>query len=56
MPLEMDDWGLDVVVSGSQKALMTPPGLRPRQCRPAAWEQVARSTPAALLLQLGTDA
>lgn len=27
MPLEMDDWGLDVVVTGSQKGLMTPPGL-----------------------------
>jgi serine---pyruvate transaminase len=27
MPVETDEWGLDVVVSGSQKALMTPPGL-----------------------------
>ena len=27
LPCEMDAWGLDVVVSGSQKALMTPPGL-----------------------------
>jgi aspartate aminotransferase-like enzyme len=27
VPCETDDWGLDVVVSGSQKALMTPPGL-----------------------------
>ena len=27
IPLETDAWGLDVVVSGSQKALMTPPGL-----------------------------
>jgi aspartate aminotransferase-like enzyme len=27
IPLEMDGWGIDVVVSGSQKALMTPPGL-----------------------------
>jgi aspartate aminotransferase-like enzyme len=27
VPLEADGWGLDVVVSGSQKALMTPPGL-----------------------------
>jgi len=27
MPLEMDDWGIDVVVTGSQKGLMTPPGL-----------------------------
>jgi aspartate aminotransferase-like enzyme len=25
--LDTDDWGIDVVVSGSQKALMTPPGL-----------------------------
>jgi serine---pyruvate transaminase len=27
VPCETDRWGLDVVVSGSQKALMTPPGL-----------------------------
>ncbi len=27
VPCEMDAWGIDVVVSGSQKALMTPPGL-----------------------------
>jgi aspartate aminotransferase-like enzyme len=27
VPVETDEWGLDVVVSGSQKALMTPPGL-----------------------------
>ncbi len=27
MPLETDAWGADVVVTGSQKALMTPPGL-----------------------------
>src|SRR3989338_1878213 len=26
-PLEMDEWQVDVVVSGSQKALMCPPGL-----------------------------
>jgi aspartate aminotransferase-like enzyme len=25
--LHQDDWGIDVVVAGSQKALMTPPGL-----------------------------
>ncbi|MEI7559312.1 MAG: alanine--glyoxylate aminotransferase family protein [Actinomycetes bacterium] len=25
--LRQDDWGIDVVVSGSQKALMTPPGI-----------------------------
>jgi aspartate aminotransferase-like enzyme len=27
VPCETDAWGLDVVVAGSQKALMTPPGL-----------------------------
>ncbi len=27
IPLKMDDWGVDVVVTGSQKALMNPPGL-----------------------------
>lgn len=27
MPFEMDEWGVDVAVCGSQKGLMTPPGL-----------------------------
>jgi alanine-glyoxylate transaminase / serine-glyoxylate transaminase / serine-pyruvate transaminase len=27
MPFEMDVWGVDVAMSGSQKGLMTPPGL-----------------------------
>jgi aspartate aminotransferase-like enzyme len=27
VPLPQDEWGVDVVVSGSQKALMSPPGL-----------------------------
>jgi alanine-glyoxylate transaminase/serine-glyoxylate transaminase/serine-pyruvate transaminase len=27
MPFEMDAWGVDVAMSGSQKGLMTPPGL-----------------------------
>ena len=44
VPLEMDDWHLDVVISGSQKALMTPPGLATAAVSEAAWEKVARST------------
>lgn len=44
IPLEMDEWGLDVVIAGSQKALMTPPGLATAAVSPAAWEQVARAT------------
>src|SRR5215510_14863995 len=27
MPFNMDEWGVDVAMSGSQKGLMTPPGL-----------------------------
>jgi alanine-glyoxylate transaminase/serine-glyoxylate transaminase/serine-pyruvate transaminase len=27
MPFDMDAWGIDVAMSGSQKGLMTPPGL-----------------------------
>jgi serine---pyruvate transaminase len=44
VPLETDAWGLDVVVAGSQKALMTPPGLSLTTVSPAAWERSARST------------
>ena len=46
VPLETDAWGLDVVVAGSQKALMTPPGLSLTTVSPTAWERSARtSTP-----------
>lgn len=37
VPLETDAWGLDVVVSGSQKALMTPPGLALVAVSEEAW-------------------
>jgi serine---pyruvate transaminase len=37
VPLETDAWGLDVVVSGSQKALMTPPGLAMASVSEHAW-------------------
>jgi aspartate aminotransferase-like enzyme len=36
VPCETDAWGLDVVVAGSQKALMTPPGLAAVSVSPAA--------------------
>jgi aspartate aminotransferase-like enzyme len=37
VPLETDAWALDVVVSGSQKALMTPPGLAMASVSEQAW-------------------
>jgi aspartate aminotransferase-like enzyme len=44
VPLEPDAWGIDTVVSGSQKALMTPPGLGFVTVSPAAWKLQAKST------------
>ena len=44
VPLDMDEWGLDVVVSGAQKALMTPPGLATAAVAEAAWARVAAAS------------
>jgi aspartate aminotransferase-like enzyme len=37
MPLDIDGWGLDIVVGGSQKAFMIPPGLAFLSVSPKAW-------------------
>src|SRR5271166_3370235 len=37
MPLDIDGWGLDVVIGGSQKAFMIPPGLAFLSVSPKAW-------------------
>jgi serine---pyruvate transaminase len=39
VPCETDEWGLDSVVSGSQKALMSPPGLMAVSASDAAWKR-----------------
>jgi aspartate aminotransferase-like enzyme len=41
--LPMDRWGLDVVISGSQKAMMLPPGLSFAALNDKAWKFVERS-------------
>ncbi len=41
VPFETDEWGLDVVVSGSQKAWMVAPGLSFVAVSPRAWEAAA---------------
>jgi aspartate aminotransferase-like enzyme len=43
IPCETDAWHLDAVVSGSQKALMTPPGLSMVSVSGAAWEARSRA-------------
>jgi aspartate aminotransferase-like enzyme len=44
VPLETDAWGIDVVVSGSQKALMCPPGVAFASVSPAALDAAARAS------------
>jgi len=36
-PLDIDGWGLDVVIGGSQKAFMIPPGMAFISVSPKAW-------------------
>jgi aspartate aminotransferase-like enzyme len=43
-PLEMDAWGVDVVVAGSQKGLMLPPGLGFCALSARAWARTAAAT------------
>ena len=38
MPCKPDEWGIDVLVSGSQKGFMIPPGLAFLTCNERAWK------------------
>lgn len=42
-PLPMDDWGVDVMVSGSQKAFSVPPGMAFVAVQDHVWERAERS-------------
>jgi len=37
MPLDIDGWGIDICIGGSQKAFMIPPGLAFMAISPKAW-------------------
>jgi len=43
-PMKMDDWCVDVVVAGSQKGLMLPPGLGVVAINSRAWDMSKRAT------------
>jgi aspartate aminotransferase-like enzyme len=43
MPLDIEGWGLDIVVGGSQKAFMIPPGLAFLAISPKAWAMAETS-------------
>jgi aspartate aminotransferase-like enzyme len=49
----MDDWGIDVIGSGSQKGYMMPPGLSFVAMSDKAWEAYERSTLPKFYLDLG---
>ena len=40
IPVKMDDWGVDVYFTGSQKALMLPPGLAFAAVSDRAWDRI----------------
>ena len=52
LPLKMDDWGIDIVGIGSQKALMLPPGLALVAVSEKAWKVIDTIKPPALYLNL----
>lgn len=43
MEMRQDEWGVDIVVSSSQKALMCPPGMGLASLGPKAWDVVERA-------------
>ena len=43
MPFKMDEWGVDVAITGSQKALMLPPGLGFVACSDRAWAAIEKN-------------
>ena len=42
--LQVDDWGVDVIIGGSQKALMMPPGLAYCAVSERAWKRMETTT------------
>jgi aspartate aminotransferase-like enzyme len=44
LPLFPDDWGVDVVITGSQKAFMLPPGLGFAAVSERAWQAIEANT------------
>jgi aspartate aminotransferase-like enzyme len=52
LPLKMDEWGVDIVASGSQKAFMLPPGLATVAVSAKAWAIIDKITPPGVYLNL----
>lgn len=51
-PCPMDQWGIDCLVTGSQKGLMLPPGLALLALSPRAWKRAESVTPGCFYFNL----
>ncbi|KGM46003.1 alanine--glyoxylate aminotransferase family protein [Neobacillus niacini] len=51
-PAEMDQWGIDILVTGSQKAMMLPPGLALLSVSERAWKVIEETNKPAYYLDL----
>jgi len=51
-PAEMDAWGIDILVTGSQKAMMLPPGLSLISVSERAWQVIEDNQTPAYYLNL----
>ncbi|SDM86829.1 alanine--glyoxylate aminotransferase family protein [Bacillus sp. OK048] len=51
-PAEMDQWGIDILVTGSQKAMMLPPGLALVSVSERSWKVIEETTKPAYYLDL----
>ena len=54
-PVRLDEWGLDVVVVGSQKALMLPPGLAIVAASDKGWKANERANLPRFYLDLARE-
>lgn len=51
-PCAMDEWGIDCLLTGSQKGLMLPPGLGLIACSDKAWKKAESVTPSCFYFNL----
>jgi aspartate aminotransferase-like enzyme len=52
VPAKMDEWGIDILVTGSQKAMMLPPGLALLSVSEKAWKVIEENRTPAYYLNL----
>lgn len=54
-PCPMDEWGIDCLLTGSQKGLMLPPGLALLSLSPRAWDRAEKIRPGCYYFDLPAE-